>query len=148
MDWPDTPVHLEMLAAVLGNCRLIICQAVYELNGTMTPSGCNGTTLRRVHLVRDGDLDTGPASDGDPAAILTLLDFARKARNGQPPTKKIRYCTDYLVMSLSYLDGIDQLPNALQCCKTFHFNESGLLVITPFCAVFRLSHAISNCCVP
>ena len=100
MDWPDTPAHLEMLAAALGNCRLIICQAVYELNGTTTPSGCNGTTLRRVHLVRDGGTGTGPATDEDPAAVLTLLDFARKARNGQPPTNKIRYCTDYFKIRL------------------------------------------------
>ncbi len=27
------------------------------------------------------------------------------------------------VMSLSYLDGIDQLPNALQCCKAFYFQR-------------------------
>jgi len=95
MDWPDTPTHLEMLAAALGNCRLVICQAVYELNGTTTPSGCNGTTLRRLHLVRDGDIYHGPASDGDPSAILTLLDFARKARAGQPPTRAHRWCTSY-----------------------------------------------------
>ena len=25
MDWPDTPAHLDMLAAALGNCHLIIC---------------------------------------------------------------------------------------------------------------------------
>ena len=100
MDWPDTPAHLDMLAAALGDCRLIICQAVYELNGTTTPSGCNGTTLRRVQIVRDGADDYGAATDTDPAAIRTLLDFARKARNGQPPTKKIRYCTDYFKIRL------------------------------------------------
>ncbi len=100
MDWPDTPAHLDMLAAALGNCHLIICQAVYELNGTTTPSGCNGTTLRRVQIVRDGADEYGAATDADPAAIHTLLDFAHKARNGQPPTKKIRYCTDYFKIRL------------------------------------------------
>jgi hypothetical protein len=100
MDWPDTPAHLDMLAAALGNCRLISCQAVYELNGTTTPSGCNGTTLRRMQIVRDGVNEYGAATDTDPAAIRTLLDFARKARNGQPPTKKIRYCTDYFKIRL------------------------------------------------
>jgi hypothetical protein len=95
MDWPDTLAHLELLAAALGDCRLVICQAVYELNGTTTPRGCNGTTLRRVQLVRDGDTDHGVAADDDGAAILTLLDFARKARNGQPPTRAHRWCTSY-----------------------------------------------------
>ncbi|HJZ50132.1 MAG TPA: hypothetical protein VKE41_23330, partial [Roseiflexaceae bacterium] len=95
MDWPDTPAHLEQLDAALGNCRLSICQAVYALNGATTPSGCNGTTLRRVQLVRDGDVAHGVATDDDPAAIVTLLDFARKARNGQPPTRANRWCTSY-----------------------------------------------------
>ena len=62
-----------MLATALGNCRPIICQAVYELNGTTTPSGCNGTTLRRVQIVRDGVNEYGTATDKDPAAIHTLL---------------------------------------------------------------------------
>ena len=48
MDWPETQSHLEQLALVLGNCRIVICQAVYELNGKPTPSGCNGTSLRRT----------------------------------------------------------------------------------------------------
>jgi hypothetical protein len=95
MDWPDTPAHLELLAAALGNCRLVICQAVYELNGTTTPGGCQGTTLRRVQLVRDGESYNGPASDDDPAVMLTLLDFARRARSGQPPTRAHRWCTSY-----------------------------------------------------
>jgi hypothetical protein len=100
MDWDETLDHLRMLAATLGNCRLVINQAVYELNGTITPSGCNGTTLRRCHTVQDGDAWYGPATDDDTAAILTLLDFARRARNGQPPTRKIRYCTDYFKIRL------------------------------------------------
>lgn len=79
----------------LGNCRLIACQAVYELNGTSTPSGCHGTSLRRCHIVQDGDAWYGPATDDDPAAILTLLDFAVKARKGQPPTRSNRWCTSY-----------------------------------------------------
>jgi hypothetical protein len=100
MDWPETQSHLEQLALVLGNCRIVICQAVYELNGKPTPSGCNGTSLRRIHLMRDGDEDFGPALDDDAAAITTLLDLTIKARNGQPPTKKLRYCTDYFKIRL------------------------------------------------
>jgi hypothetical protein len=100
MDWDETLDHLRMLATALGTCRLVVCQAVYELNGTTTPTGCNGTTLRRCHIVQDGDDWYGPATDDDPAAILTLLDFARRARNGQPPTRKIRYCTDYFKIRL------------------------------------------------
>src|SRR5262249_6450355 len=79
---------------------LTVCQAVYQLNGTLTPSGYNGTTLRRCHIVHDGDAWHGPATDDDPAAILTLLEFARRARNGQPPTKNVRYCTDYFKIRL------------------------------------------------
>jgi hypothetical protein len=95
MDWDETLDHLHTLAATLGNCRLVVCQAVYELNGTSTPSGCNGTSLRRCHIVRDGDRWYGDAPDDDPAAMLTLLDFAVKARNGQPPTRSNRWCTSY-----------------------------------------------------
>jgi len=100
MDWDETLDHLRMLSTALGNCRLLICQAVYELNGAITPSGCNGTTLRLCHIVQDGDQWYGPATDDDPAALLTLLEFARRARNGQPPTRKIRYCTDYFKIRL------------------------------------------------
>ena len=53
MGWDETIDHLRMLAATLSNCHIIICQAVYELNGTITPTGCNGTSLRRCHTVRD-----------------------------------------------------------------------------------------------
>ncbi len=100
MDWDETLDHLRLLATALGNCHLLVCQAVYELNGTTTPTGCNGTTLRRCHIMQDGETWYGPAADDDPAAILTLLEFARRARNGQPPTKKIRYCTDYFKIRL------------------------------------------------
>jgi hypothetical protein len=100
MDWDETLDHLRMLATTLGHCRLVVCQALYELNGTTTPTGCNGTTLRRCHIVQDGDDWYGPATDDDSTAILTLLDFARRARNGQPPTRKIRYCTDYFKIRL------------------------------------------------
>ena len=100
MDWDETLDHLRMLATALGNCHLVVCQAVYELNGTLTPSGCHGTSLRRCHIVQDGDVWYGPAADDDSEAILTLLEFARRARNGQPPTKNIRYCTDYFKIRL------------------------------------------------
>lgn len=42
MDWDETIDHLQTLAAALGDCRLVICQAVYALNGATTPGGCNG----------------------------------------------------------------------------------------------------------
>ena len=95
MDWQHTDDQLRGLAEHLGNCRMISVQAVYALNGEITPSGANGTTFRRLHIVRDGEAWYGPARDDDPNAILTLLDFARKARNGQPPTSKLRWCTSY-----------------------------------------------------
>lgn len=96
MDWPHTDAHLTDLAARLGNCRLVSVQAVYALDGTITPSGANGTTLAGLHIVRDGATWYGPATpDAYPGAILTLLDFARLARNGQPPTSRIRWCTSY-----------------------------------------------------
>lgn len=95
MDWDETPQHLRMLAIALGNCRLVIAQAVYALTGDKTPTGCNATTLRRVHIVEDNGKVYGPATDNDPDAIHGLLDFARRARLGQPPTNKLRYCTDY-----------------------------------------------------
>jgi len=97
MDWQHTDDQLRGMAEMLGNCHLISVQAIYALNGEITPSGANGTTLRELHVVRDGDHWFGPAraeaySDN---TILTLLDFARKARNGQPPTSKLRWCTSY-----------------------------------------------------
>jgi hypothetical protein len=100
MDWHETREHLEQLAATLGSCRLVICQAVYALTGTRTPTGCNGTTLRRCHVVAEHGVWHGPARDDDPAVLANLVDFALRARNGQPPTAKIRYCTDYYKIRL------------------------------------------------
>jgi hypothetical protein len=95
MDWPQTDAHLVELADTIGNCELISVQAVYALNGATTPTGANGTTLARLHTVRHNEQWFGPAQSNDPAEILTLLDFAIKARHGQPPTSKIRWCTGY-----------------------------------------------------
>jgi hypothetical protein len=100
MDWHETLDHLRSLADVLGNCRLVVAQAVYALTGEQTPTGCNSTVLRRCHLVADGDAWFGPAADDDESAILTLLDFATKARHGQPPTTKHRWCTSYFKTQL------------------------------------------------
>ncbi|HEU4325501.1 MAG TPA: hypothetical protein VFS21_20315 [Roseiflexaceae bacterium] len=100
MDWDQTLDHLRQLARVLGNCRLVVAQAVYALTGEQTPTGCNSTALRRCHIVQDGEAWFGPAQDDDPAAILTLLDFAQKARLGQPPTTKNRWCTAYFKVQL------------------------------------------------
>lgn len=91
MDWPETEDHLDRLAEVIGNAERVTVQAVYELTGGQTPTGYNSTKLRRVHDVSA----LGPATDDDPNAITNLLDFAERARNGMPPTKKVRYCTSY-----------------------------------------------------
>jgi hypothetical protein len=99
MDWPQTDAQIGGLAATLGNCHQVSVQAVYTLNGKITPSGANGTHFERIHVVRDGEHWYGPAA-GDPDEITTLLDLAMRARNGQPPTKRIRYCTDYLKIRL------------------------------------------------
>src|SRR5262245_16579518 len=90
MDWPQTDEQIGGLAAALGNCHRVSVQAVYELSGEITPSGANGTHLKRVHIARDDERWYGPAA-GDPTEITTLLDLALRARNGQPPTSKIRY---------------------------------------------------------
>jgi 3'-phosphoadenosine 5'-phosphosulfate sulfotransferase (PAPS reductase)/FAD synthetase len=94
-DWPHTWEQIGRLQRHIGNARRVAAQVVYELDGSITPSGCNGTHLRRIHTVADDDLWFGPALDDDPAAITTLLDLSIKARKGQPPTKRLRYCTDY-----------------------------------------------------
>ncbi|MGA9221828.1 MAG: hypothetical protein WBZ57_11595, partial [Pseudomonas graminis] len=99
MDWPQTDAQIGDLAAALGNCQRVSVQAVYTLSGKITPSGANGTHFERIHVVRDGEHWYGPAAD-DPDEITTLLDLATRARNGQPPTRKIRYCTDYLKIRL------------------------------------------------
>lgn len=95
MCYPQDDEQIAGLANVLGNGHRTSVQAVYELNGARTPAGANGTTLRRLHIVRDDDQWFGAAQDNDSAAILTLFDFAHKARNGQPPTSKLRWCTSY-----------------------------------------------------
>lgn len=96
MDWPQTPAHLDALAATLGNCERVTLQAVYELTGEPTPSGYRATRLRRVHDVQAH----GPATDSDPNAILTLTAFWEHARLGMPPTLGKRWCTDYFKQTL------------------------------------------------
>ena len=91
MDWPQTQDHLELLAIALGNCRLMIQQAVYERTGGTTPGGHESLKLRRSHDVAR----FGPAADADPAAVKTLWDLVA-ARSNMPPTSGIRYCTKYL----------------------------------------------------
>jgi len=53
-------------------------------------------------------------SERTPATIRLMLRKATAIKNPMP---------HFLVMSLSYLDGIDQLPNALQYCKAFYFQR-------------------------
>ena len=95
MDWPHTDSTIMHLAEHINAQHVIYAQAVYALTGEKTPSGCNATTLRRLHIARDDQQWHGAAVAQDESEMLTLLDFAQRARNGQPPTKKIRYCTSY-----------------------------------------------------
>lgn len=96
MDWPETSGHLDRLAKFLGNVERVTVQSVFELTGGTTPTGFQSTRLRRIQDVTN----FGPATDNDPAAITNLLDFAELARNGMPPTKKLRYCTAYFKTGL------------------------------------------------
>jgi hypothetical protein len=92
MDWEETEEHLDLLCERLGNSKRITVQAVYELiPGQTTPTGFPSTSLRRVHDVTQ----YSHATDDDPLAITNLLDFTLRARNGMPPTSKLRYCTSY-----------------------------------------------------
>lgn len=95
MDWPQTDTVITALADHIGNCSVIAVQAVYSLTGEQTPAGCNATRLRRLHVVRHNSKWFGPAVTQDESEMLTLLDFGLRARLGQPPTKKIRWCTSY-----------------------------------------------------
>lgn len=90
MDWDTTSAHLEAIAAIIGNCTIVTLQAVHELTGGQTRTGMQSTQLRRVH-----DVSQGPVTDDDDAVIKDLLDFARRARRNNPPTKSIRWCTAY-----------------------------------------------------
>ncbi len=90
MDWSTTPAHVEELVNTIGNCTVYKLQAVHELTGEQTPTGMNSTRLRRVH-----DFADGPITDNDPAVITSLLDFTRRARLNNPPTKSIRWCTKF-----------------------------------------------------
>lgn len=91
MDWEQTPAHLDALAARVGARRATV-QVIYKLSGTQTPTGHNGVEFLALH-----DVDRyGPATaEQYPDGIRTLLDFAVQARNGQPPTRRIRWCTRY-----------------------------------------------------
>ena len=89
-DWPQTDALIDDVAVCIGNASRVTLQAVYALDGSTTPGGFRGTHLKRVQDVGRA----GPAVAA-PDEIVTLLDFARLARNGLPPTAKLRYCTDY-----------------------------------------------------
>lgn len=99
MDWPQTDAQIGGLAEALGTCHRVSVQAIYELDGTITPSGANGTHFKRLHRARDGERWYATA---EPRAgeITTLLDLAMRARNGLPPTRRIRYCTDHFKIRL------------------------------------------------
>lgn len=90
MDWEQTPAALHALANRVGGRRVTV-QAVYQRTGKPT-TGQHGVTLATIH-----DVDTdGPATAAQyPDGIRTLLDFAMAARNGQPPTARIRWCTHF-----------------------------------------------------
>jgi len=96
MDWEQTPDALDALAQRVDGQRITV-QAVYRRTGQLTPTGNQGVTLAAIH-----DVDAhGPATAAHyPDTIRTLLDFALTARNGQPPTAKIRWCTHYFKIAL------------------------------------------------
>jgi hypothetical protein len=96
MDWEQTPAALDALANRVGGQRVTV-QAVYRHTGNLTPTGQHGVTLAAIH-----DVDAnGPATAAQyPDGIRTLLDFAMAARNGQPPTARIRWCTHYFKIAL------------------------------------------------
>jgi hypothetical protein len=96
MDWEQTPAALDALANRVGGQRMTV-QAVYRRTGDLTPTGNHGVTLAAIH-----DVDAhGPATAAQyPDGIRTLLDFAVAARNGQPPTARIRWCTHYFKIAL------------------------------------------------
>lgn len=96
MDWEQTPATLDALADRVGGQQVTV-QAVYRRTGKLTPTGHHGVTLAAIH---DVDAD-GPATAAQyPDGIRTLLDFATEARNGQPPTARIRWCTHYFKIAL------------------------------------------------
>ena len=96
MDWEQTPAALEALADHVCGQRVTV-QAVYQRTGKPTPTGQHGVSLAVIH---DVDAD-GPATAAQyPDGIRTLLDFAVAARNGQPPTARIRWCTHYFKIAL------------------------------------------------
>ena len=91
MDWEQTPAALDALADCVGGRRVTV-QVIYQRSGKTTPTGHNGVAFLALH-----DVDThGPATaEQYPDAIRTLLDFATQARSGQPPTRRIRWCTRF-----------------------------------------------------
>lgn len=91
MDWEETPAALDALAQRVGGRRITV-QVIYQHSGKTTPTGYPGVTFLALH-----DVDTnGPATaEQYPDGIRTLLDFAIQARNGQPPTRRIRWCTRF-----------------------------------------------------
>jgi len=135
MDWPQTDAQIGDLAATLGNCRRVSVQAVYTLSGTRTPSGANGTHFARMHVVRDGEHWYGPA-EGDPGEISTLLELATRARNGQPPTRRIRYCMEYLKIRLCDRWLQEQAPalgvRPLLLSGERHAESAGRAALPPF----------------
>ncbi|MFV9506466.1 MAG: hypothetical protein AB4911_18100 [Oscillochloridaceae bacterium umkhey_bin13] len=96
MDWEQTPAALAALAGRVGGQQVTV-QAVYRRTGKLTPTSNQGVTLAAIH-----DVDAeGPATAAQyPDSIRTLLDFAMAARNGQPPTARIRWCTHYFKIAL------------------------------------------------
>ncbi|MEN9938345.1 MAG: hypothetical protein RLZZ387_4924 [Chloroflexota bacterium] len=96
MDWEQTPAQLDALAERVDGRRVTV-QAIYERTGRLTPTGHHGVTLAAIHDVDAG----GPATPEQyPDGIRTLLEFATEARNGQPPTARIRWCTHYFKVAL------------------------------------------------
>lgn len=92
MDWHETrEVFLRQADAL--DAEPVVLQAVYKLNGEITPTGMNGTTLVAIHdVLGHGEATTEEYGED---AILNILEFAKRARKGWPPSSKIRYCTRF-----------------------------------------------------
>lgn len=104
--WSHDIEYLERQCSFVGNCRLVVSQAQRELTGKATKSGAYGTSLVAAHTFYDGTRIGAPLPVDDSwmvarptntagRSINSLLELSVVARNA-PPTKKIRFCTDYM----------------------------------------------------
>jgi 3'-phosphoadenosine 5'-phosphosulfate sulfotransferase (PAPS reductase)/FAD synthetase len=92
LDWRQTrEVFLRQAEAL--DAEPVIHQAVYQLTGEQTATGMHKTRLFAIHDV----LACGEATREEYGedAILNLLEFGTRARRGNAPTSRLRWCTAY-----------------------------------------------------